>query len=105
MHKPVQYSDGVPYDTETMRVEQCPRCHNTEFSPKAQYCRICGASLYNYCDGGYEDYEGRLFFDEERRRRPNPSNARFCETCGRPTHFFDSRILCDYTKYVPETDG
>lgn len=101
MHTPIQYNDGVPYDEQTLRIMQCPRCHNREFSGSAQYCRICGTSLYNFCDGGEEDERGEVWYDEK-NRHPNPSNARYCETCGRPTFFFINRILCDYTKFKPD---
>ena len=101
MHKPIQYNDGAPYDERTLRIGQCPRCHNKEFSENAQYCRICGTSLYNFCDGGVEDNHGEIWYSAE-NRHPNPSNARFCETCGRPTYFFSSKILCDYTKFQPD---
>jgi len=101
MHAPIEYNDGVPFDENTMRIEQCPRCHNRVFSSDAQYCRICGLSLYNLCDGGEEDDEGRVWYNEE-RRHSKPSNARFCERCGRPTYFFENGILCEYTKFAPE---
>lgn len=104
MHAPIEYNDGVPYDEDTLRIEQCPRCHNQQFSPNALYCRICGMDLYNRCDGMEEDSYGNWYPNEQARHK-NPSNARFCETCGRPTFFFDQNILCDYTKFEPEGTG
>ena len=101
MHPAIEYNDGVPYDEETLRVEQCPRCHNRQFSQNALYCRICGMDLYNRCDGMEQDNFGNWYSNEEARHR-NPSNARFCETCGRPTFFLDQKILCAYTDFKPE---
>lgn len=94
------YNDGVDYDPQTMRVKICPRCGNTQFSENAYYCRICGTDLYNYCDGSAG--EGQ---------HVNPSNARFCETCGAPT-YFGKNILPSYKNYkepdiqaLPESDS
>lgn len=103
MHAPIEYNDGVPFDEETMRIEQCPRCHNRDFSKNAQFCRICGLNLYNMCDGGVEDENGEIWYRAD-HQHPNPSNARFCETCGRPTYFFTNNILCKYEKFVPQDD-
>ena len=43
------YDDGVEH--EDMRVIECPRCENEEFSQDAGYCKICGLGAYNYCEG------------------------------------------------------
>lgn len=104
MHTPIEYNDGVPFDEETMRIEQCPRCHNRVFGKNAQFCRICGLNLCNLCDGGVKDEHGEIWYSEE-RQHPNPSNARFCETCGRPTYFFNNGILCDFMKFKQEDDA
>jgi Zn-dependent peptidase ImmA (M78 family)/RNA polymerase subunit RPABC4/transcription elongation factor Spt4 len=101
MHTPIEYNDGVPFDEETMRIEQCPRCHNRVFSNNAQFCRICGLNLYNMCDGGVEDERGEIWYSEE-RQHPNPSNARFCERCGRPTYFSINGIMCDFKNFNPK---
>lgn len=101
MIQSVNYNDGVPFDEETLRVETCPKCGNQEFSENAMFCRICGTSIYNMCEGetdnnGYGEY----IVDGSQHR--NPSNARYCETCGKPTYFLSKNILCDFTKFVPE---
>lgn len=101
MHPAIDYNDGVPYDEETMRIEQCPRCHNRQFSQHAQYCRICGMDLYNRCDGMEQDGYGN-WYPNPQAMHYNPSNARFCETCGRPTFFFTEKILCGYKDFKPE---
>lgn len=103
MHPAIEYNDGVPFDGESMRIEQCPRCHNRQFSDKAQYCRICGMDLYNRCDGMEEDNFGNWYPNPEAQHF-NPSNARFCETCGRPTFFFSQKILCDYKDFKPDAE-
>ncbi len=103
MHAPIHYNDGVPYDESTMRVRQCPRCHNSDFSENAQYCRICGMDLYNRCDGMEQDSYGN-WYENENAHHCNPSNARYCETCGRPTFFYEQKILCDYAKFKPEAE-
>ena len=100
IHYPVNYNDGVPYDEETMRVKICPRCHNQQFGSSAQFCRICGLDLYNRCDGMEEDQWGN-WYPNENAMHANPSNARFCEICGRPTLFYTQKLLCDYTEFKP----
>lgn len=62
------------------RFNQCPRCGNFDFSPKASYCKMCGLHLYNNCSNNrdynnYDDYCGVL----------NPGDARYCEQCGQET--------------------
>lgn len=90
------YHDGVDYDHETLQVKICPVCRNEEFSKDAEYCRICGTSLYNYCEGeNVTDDFGVLHL----LRHRNPSNARFCETCGKPTEFFKQGLLVEYKDY------
>ncbi|HHX23710.1 MAG TPA: hypothetical protein GX723_06835 [Thermoanaerobacterales bacterium] len=84
------YDDGVEMN-EDMRVSTCPRCENEEFSEEAEYCRICGLRAYNYCEGEPEyDWNG---YQTDTHYHRNPSNARYCETCGNPTIFFKEKIL------------
>ena len=94
----MKYGDGVNYDHKTNRVKICPKCFNTEFSENAAYCRICGTHLYNLCIGdpatdGYPDDPERV------NQHANPSNARYCEICGKPTEFFVKGILPKYEDY------
>lgn len=92
------YNAGVDYDKETMRVKICPFCHNEEFSKGAIYCRICGAPLYNTCENGIiEDSNGEPIV---LRMHANPTNARFCECCGKPTVYYTRHILSDYKTYI-----
>lgn len=96
----VKYQDGVDYDKDTLKIKICPRCKNEEFSDKAQYCRICSTSLYNYCEGeAEEDFNGN-YTGNFINQHANPSNARYCEICGKPTMFFNDKILPDYKNYI-----
>ncbi len=99
----VQYNDGVEYDEESFRVKKCPVCDNDEFSEQAEYCRICGTSLYNKCEGVEQDngYDGIYISNQH----PNPSNARYCEICGKPTYFLLEHILVDYKSYLQKIDA
>lgn len=91
------YNDGVPYNSDTLRVKICPICKNESFSNTAQYCIICGNSLYNTCEGTLtNNYNGESYYDNI---HCNPSNARFCETCGKPTLFFKKGLLIDYKTF------
>ncbi len=99
MHEPVNYNDGVDFEENSMMIKICPRCGNSVFSENAMFCRICGADLHNRCEGerdGYEIMEGS--------RHSNPSNARFCEKCGKRTSFFIEQILCSYEEFVPSEE-
>jgi Zn-dependent peptidase ImmA (M78 family)/ribosomal protein L37E len=91
------YEDGVDFDESTMKVKICPRCGNEEFSENAEFCRICGTNLYNDCEGIHtQDFNG---YEEVGEIHHNPSNARYCETCGAKTRFFIDGILCDHSEY------
>lgn len=94
----MKYTDGVKYDPKTDRVKICPRCANEEFSAAAKFCRICGTDLYNYCIGdplneGFDNDPDRI------NQHPNPSNARYCEVCGKPTEYFVKGLLPEYSVY------
>lgn len=93
----MKYIDGVDYNPETMQVLRCPKCSNEEFGENAQYCRICGTDLYNRCEGApFSSFDNFVEYDN---KHANPSNARFCEVCGRPTIYNKTGILVDYTEY------
>lgn len=90
------YDDGVSMNND-QKVNICPRCENEIMSGDAEYCKICGLRLYNYClgermtdpNGNYPDYY---------RYHKNDSDARFCESCGAPTTFFEENILESWEK-------
>jgi hypothetical protein len=83
------YKDGYHMD-DNLKVTECPVCANEEFSNDAEYCRICGTRLYNYCQGYYDDWY------QKQIQHKNPGNARFCETCGKPTYFGIKKFLSDW---------
>ena len=91
--KSMNYTDGVPYDPDTLKVKICPVCENEEFSSNASFCKICGTNIYNLCEGTY--YQG----EDDLVRHPNPSNARFCELCGQPTLYGKEGILPNWKAY------
>lgn len=54
-------------------------------------------NLYNDCKGIHtQNFNG---FDDIGEIHHNPSNARYCETCGAKTRFFTDGILCDHSDY------
>lgn len=96
------YDDGTKMD-ENMRAIECPRCGNEEYSQGAKFCRICGLQAYNYCEGEPEyDYNGN---QTDVHYHKNPSNARYCETCGNPTVFFKQGILKSWEKVTNELEA
>lgn len=93
------YNDGFPMDNN-LRVTQCPKCGNEQFSQNAEHCRICGTLLYNYCVGEpIYDYQGSVDHIDKHK---NCGNARFCETCGRPTEFFKEKFLLPFDEVREE---
>jgi len=93
------YGDGVELD-ENMKVLKCPLCDNEDFSENAEHCKICGTKVYNYCLGQeIYDYNGNF---DDRIYHKNPSNARFCETCGNKTEFFQNKLLKPWDVYQNE---
>lgn len=32
----------------------------------------------------------------------NPGNAGYCETCGKPTYFYEQKLPSDWTEYIGE---
>ncbi len=99
MHEPVNYNDGVDFEKNSMMVKICPRCGNTVFSENAMFCRICGADLHNRCEG---ERDGNEIIEDS--RHSNPSNARYCEKCGKRTSFLIEQILCSYEEFVPSDE-
>lgn len=86
------YDEEIKMNSDRKLVE-CPRCHNTEFSKEAAFCKICGLPLYNLC-GDY-DINGMCIGAGHK----NVANARYCEICGERTAFFHLGILKPYTDY------
>lgn len=64
-----------------VRVSECLRCGNADFSSDAEYCKRCGAPLLNHCTQSMVC--GKL----------NVPDALFCEYCGAPTTFNEAGLL------------
>lgn len=79
----MKYS-GVKTD-EKHRFLKCPVCGNSEFSGEAEFCKICGSAIYNYCQDLYDESGYRI---STGCGKPNPGDSRFCEYCGNPTLLF-----------------
>lgn len=86
---------------ENLRMTQCPRCQNEEFDDNANYCRVCGLSRYNICEGEVEENSG---FPPDVEYHNNYGNARYCEVCGKKTLFFIEGFLKSYID-LREEDG
>ncbi|WP_161820476.1 zinc ribbon domain-containing protein [Sporotomaculum syntrophicum] len=80
---------------ENGRAIKCPRCGNEAFSPKEKYCNICGASLFNVCEGvPIVDSYGNIFVSTH---HINDGNARYCSKCGSRTAFYKQGFLKKWT--------
>ena len=92
------YRDGYETDSN-LRFVRCPRCGNEEYSEDALYCRICGFSAYNECEGSTEcDNFGNVNVHR------NVGNARYCEYCGKPTMLLNEKLLRPYTEVQAEQE-
>ncbi|MDJ0304747.1 hypothetical protein [Dehalobacter sp.] len=80
------YNDGFQMNKND-QVVICPKCKNEEFSSKSEFCRICGTRVYNKCEGDWDDRDQYLI------QHNCPGNARFCESCGKPTYFLTENYL------------
>lgn len=85
------YRDGYATDNN-LRFVSCPKCGNEEYSQNALYCRICGFSAYNECEGYYDQEQC------EHINHRNVGNARYCEYCGQPTMLLKEKLLKPYTE-------
>lgn len=94
------YNDGPEMD-ENLRITKCPRCENEIFDEDAEFCQICGLSLYNKCvRAEIHDEEGNFVgYGQEHR---NKGNARFCKICGAKTTYNVEGILKDYVTVLAE---
>lgn len=99
----MKYTDGVEYDEDTLKIKICPTCGNEEFSDNSSFCRICGTDLFNNCIGEEDaDINGYITIYNQ---HANPSNARFCEICGKETLFYRKGILKSYQEYQQEKEA
>lgn len=102
----MKYNDGFRMDDD-LRVTKCPRCENEQFDADAEYCRICGAPLFNMCEGQEErDNFGNVY---DYSYHKNYGNSRFCEKCGKPTEYFRLRFLRPFDEvteqYIAQYSG
>lgn len=97
------YDDGVKTDDE-LRVEVCPRCENEDMSTNAEYCKICGLRLYNYCKGEVISDPNNQYPDRIEEHL-NKSDARYCEKCGTETVFFEQGLLRTWEDIKSEKDA
>ena len=97
------YNDGVKSDTYS-KVTICPRCQNEVFASNAEYCKICGLKLYNYCVGQIiPDPIGT--YPERIENHKNDTDARYCETCGNITSFFEDNLLNEWPQAKSEIES
>jgi len=95
------YRDGVETD-ENLRVLRCPNCDNEEIGKTAEYCKICGTKVINYCTGNKSyDHFGNV---EDVEYHKNSSNARYCEICGEKTEYFENKFLKSWKEYEEESE-
>lgn len=97
------------------QVLRCIRCDNEDLQLEDRYCKICGATVYNYCAGQYIDVgDGTsvLVTNQSCGLAKLPSNARFCTACGCVSAFQHAGLLSLWevelqdsqnTEIVPET--
>lgn len=90
--------DGIDLGNN-LCVLECPKCKNEEFSKDCEFCRICGSRVYNKCEGEWDDRDQYLI------QHNNPGNARFCESCGKPTYFLKENFLKTWDKVQITEDG
>ena len=91
---------------DKMQVMHCLRCDNEDLSPDDRFCKICGAPVYNYCTGVYDEIEnGRVPSPDQNCDSGRlPSNARFCTSCGSVSAFYYAQLLSDWqTEQKEET--
>ena len=76
------YNDGYETD-ENLKFVRCPKCGNEEYSQNAQYCRICGFSVYNECEGccDYDEYGNQGIKFIEMQGTPDIANSVVSQQC------------------------
>lgn len=89
--------DGCKLD-QNRKAIVCPRCENEEIIENGEYCKICGVSLINRCEGYWETD------DSDRNDWINgcgeilEGNARYCHKCGKKSSFYINGFLKPWNK-------
>lgn len=93
--------EGIETDQDK-QVIKCPKCSNETYSEGAKFCKICGTSLFNLCEGTpiYDSFGSVVDYIFH----INDGNARYCTECGSKTLFYKQDFLKDWkdimvTKY------
>lgn len=95
----LKYKDYPVNDKK--QVVHCLRCDNEDLRPDDRFCKICGAPVYNYCTGVYDDIDNGVRMpspDQNCDSGRLPSNARFCTSCGSVSAFYYAGLLSDWEK-------
>lgn len=84
---------------ENNRPLSCPVCGNEQYIDNAEYCQICGTSIYNNCS----DYNNTNYPCEKGIHLSG--DARYCPYCGERTTFNINKLLKPYTEEQNETQN
>lgn len=97
------YNDGNETN-EFNQVVKCQRCDNEEIGSDDDFCRICGAPVFNKCEDYDElDNEGD-WHTEKGCDTILESNARYCSHCGHKSSFFRNGLLSSWDKAKVEIE-
>ena len=81
----IVYPEEIKMD-RYKRVLSCPACHSDKSAAHGDRCGICKTYIFNFCTS---------YLDEDRDEcsYANSGNSRFCEICGRPTYYYQKKLL------------
>ena len=89
--------EGIELDHEK-RAVRCPKCSNEIYSEAAKFCKICGTSPFNLCEGTpIHDAFGNIV---DYIYHINDGNARYCTECGSKTQYYKQGFLKDWKDIV-----
>ncbi len=98
----MKYESNIPFDLNTYKVLECPRCNNEIFSDDANFCQICGLEIVNIClPEQVEDSSGEYYTPEPHKNIPG---ARFCEECGAPTVYYQKHRILESSQTIRGTN-
>lgn len=90
---PGRYQEEYENDSEWKMI-RCPVCHKTTESDYGTNCPACDTPLFNECRES--SLIRKIFLRKRSTIHKNAGNARYCETCGKETLFYQSLYLQDY---------